>query len=48
MTAIREHGIAGLESVASAVLEMDGTISVIPIDRAAIHKLRNLRSSRNR
>jgi uncharacterized membrane protein YcaP (DUF421 family) len=48
MTAIREHGITGLESVASAVLEMDGTISVIPIDRASIHKLREVRSSRNR
>lgn len=33
--ALREHGIADIEDVALAVLEADGSISVVPKDRSA-------------
>lgn len=33
-TALRKHGLADLSSVATAVLEMDGTISIIPTSAA--------------
>ncbi len=32
MQALREHGVADLKSVKLAVLEVDGTISVVPMD----------------
>jgi uncharacterized membrane protein YcaP (DUF421 family) len=32
ITALREHGLSSLEEVEMAVLEIDGTISVIPIN----------------
>ncbi len=32
LQAIREHGIGGVEDVALAVLEVDGTISIVPKD----------------
>ena len=32
MAALREHGVGSLEKVATAVLEEDGTISVVPKD----------------
>jgi uncharacterized membrane protein YcaP (DUF421 family) len=32
MMAIREHGVANLKDVALAVLETDGSISVVPVD----------------
>ena len=43
MQALREHGVETLEKVRSAVLEVDGTISVIPREGPTIrtrHKLR--------
>jgi uncharacterized membrane protein YcaP (DUF421 family) len=44
-TAIREHGIAGVAGVETAVLEMDGTISVIPAGpkRVRLHHVRSRR-----
>jgi uncharacterized membrane protein YcaP (DUF421 family) len=46
--AVREHGLADLSGVATAVLEMDGTISVIAKDQGQLRRLRRVRSSRNR
>jgi uncharacterized membrane protein YcaP (DUF421 family) len=46
--AVREHGVADLRGVETAVLEMDGTISVIPKGEAQARRLRRVRSSRNR
>ncbi|SRR5579885_2649478 len=40
MAALREHGIANLEDVQMAVLEVDGTISVVPI-RATVYRTRH-------
>lgn len=48
MAALREHGIPRLEDVLSAVLEVDGTISVVPRDHSVPKRLRKVRSSRNR
>jgi uncharacterized membrane protein YcaP (DUF421 family) len=48
LTALREHGCSRPEEVSSAVLELDGTISVIPFKEAVVHRLRKVRSSRNR
>jgi uncharacterized membrane protein YcaP (DUF421 family) len=39
MAALREHGIDKLEDVSMAVLEVDGTISVVP-RQATIHRTR--------
>ncbi len=33
MTALREHGVATLAEVDMAVLEIDGTISVVPVGK---------------
>jgi uncharacterized membrane protein YcaP (DUF421 family) len=38
--AAREHGIAELDEVAAAVLEIDGSISIIPKKGGAYHKSR--------
>jgi uncharacterized membrane protein YcaP (DUF421 family) len=38
--AAREHGIAGLNEVAAAVLEIDGSISIIPKKGGGYHKTR--------
>lgn len=46
--ALREHGVARLDEVASAVLEVDGTISVCQIGGRSLKRLRRVRSSRNR
>jgi uncharacterized membrane protein YcaP (DUF421 family) len=46
--AIREHGYNDISDVETAVLEMDGTISVIPKDKTTQHKVRKVKSSRNR
>ena len=46
--ALREHGVARLDEVASAVLEVDGTISVCQIGARSVKRLRRIRSSRNR
>ncbi|MGC8877109.1 DUF421 domain-containing protein [Thermus sp.] len=48
MAALREHGLMDLKDVLAAVLEVDGTISVIPRDHVAPKRLRKVRSSRNR
>ena len=37
--AAREHGIAELSQVAAAVLEEDGSISIIPKDGGKVHKM---------
>ena len=33
MAALREHGLEAVEDVRLAVLEVDGSISVLPVDR---------------
>lgn len=40
LAALREHGIADLDDVQLAVLEVDGTISAVPRD-AAVHRTRH-------
>lgn len=40
MAALREHGIARLEDTKMCVLEVDGTISVVPMD-ATVHRTRH-------
>ncbi len=39
--AAREHGIAGLKDVAAAILEVDGSISIIPRKGGGYHKSRH-------
>ncbi len=46
--ALREHGVSMPEQVASAVLEIDGTISVVPFQGHTVRKMRHVKSSRNR
>jgi uncharacterized membrane protein YcaP (DUF421 family) len=47
--AAREHGIADLSGVAAAVLEEDGSISIIPKEGSNIHKMpRHFRQFKNR
>ncbi|MCS7219164.1 MAG: DUF421 domain-containing protein [Thermus sp.] len=46
--ALREHGVARLEEVLTAVLEVDGTISVVPTNHQTPKRVRHVRSSRNR
>ncbi|GAB5602274.1 DUF421 domain-containing protein [Thermus sp. FJN-A] len=48
MAALREHGILDLKDVLAAVLEVDGTISVIPRDHLVPKRVRKVRSTRNR
>lgn len=48
MAALREHGVMELKDVLAAVLEVDGTISVIPKDHLVPKRVRKVRSSRNR
>lgn len=36
-TALREHGVAGVERVRLAVLEPDGSISVVPQETGTVH-----------
>lgn len=43
MQALREHGVDDLRSVKTAVLEVDGTISVIPADAASSRTRRRVR-----
>ena len=48
MTALREHGLAKLDDVKLAVLEVDGTISVVPKSATILrtrHRFRGLRAS---
>jgi uncharacterized membrane protein YcaP (DUF421 family) len=46
--AARQHGIPALEEVAAAVLEEDGSISIIPKKGGTIGKTRRFRQFRNR
>ncbi len=46
--AAREHGIADLKDVAAAVLEVDGSISIIPKQGGGYHKSRRRLSRRGR
>jgi uncharacterized membrane protein YcaP (DUF421 family) len=46
--ALRAHGVARLDEVATAVLEVDGTISVSQIGERSLKRLQRVRSSRNR
>ncbi len=46
-SAIREHGYSDVAEVETAVLEMDGTISIIPVGNVIHHKVRKVKSSRN-
>lgn len=43
LQAIREHGVEDLQSVTSAILEVDGTISVVPADAPSSRTRRRLR-----
>jgi uncharacterized membrane protein YcaP (DUF421 family) len=45
--AFREHGVEGLGAVKLAVLEVDGTVSVIPNDSPSIRTRRRVRSVRH-
>jgi uncharacterized membrane protein YcaP (DUF421 family) len=42
--AAREHGIESLEQVKMAVLEVDGTISIVPADTATVRTKRRFRT----
>jgi uncharacterized membrane protein YcaP (DUF421 family) len=41
--AIREHGVASLKDVRLAVLEVDGSISIVPTDAKAMRTRRHVR-----
>ena len=43
MQALREHGVGGVEEVRDAVLEVDGTISVVPVDAPSSRTRRRVR-----
>ena len=43
LQALREHGVDELASVKSAVLEVDGTISVVPADAPSSRTRRRIR-----
>ena len=44
----REHGIKDLSEVSEAILEPDGSISVIPNEGGRIHRVRRIRQFRQR
>ena len=46
MAALREHGISKLEDVQMCVLEVDGSISVVPVDAAIYRTRRHFRALR--
>lgn len=46
MQAIREHGIEEVSGVQSAVLEIDGTISIVPVGAKTLHSRRHVRATR--
>lgn len=48
MAALREHGVGSMDEVLTAVLEVDGTISVVPRNHISPKRVRKVRSSRNR
>jgi uncharacterized membrane protein YcaP (DUF421 family) len=43
LMAIREHGVADLKDVRMAVLEVDGSISIVPTDAQAMRTRRHVR-----
>lgn len=45
--AVREHGVDGLANVKIAVLEVDGTISVVPIGTETIRTARHFRQNKH-
>ncbi len=47
LMAFREHGLDGVADVKLAVLELDGTISVVPIDSPTIRTRRRVRFARH-
>src|SRR5262245_9325800 len=47
LMAFREHGIDGVADVKLAVLELDGTISVVPMERQTIRTRRRVRFARH-
>ena len=46
--AIREHGIESIQSVKLAVLEVDGSISVVPADARVLRSKRHVRQLKKR
>jgi len=46
LMAIREHGVADVKDVRIAVLETDGSISIVPVDAGAIRTRRHVRFAR--
>ena len=44
--AAREHGIDDLAKVSAAILEVDGSISIIPKEGKSIHRVRRIRQFR--
>ncbi|HLH23098.1 MAG TPA: YetF domain-containing protein [Chloroflexota bacterium] len=47
LMAIREHGVDSVEDVKLAVLELDGTVSVVPKDSPTIRTRRRVRYARH-
>lgn len=47
VASIREHGFEGVDDVRLAVLEVDGTISVVPKDAKVMHTRRRVRQIRH-
>ena len=43
LMAIREHGVADVKDVRMAVLETDGSISIVPVDAGAMRTRRHVR-----
>jgi uncharacterized membrane protein YcaP (DUF421 family) len=43
LMAIREHGVADVKDVRTAVLEVDGSISIVPADAQATRTRRHVR-----
>jgi uncharacterized membrane protein YcaP (DUF421 family) len=48
LQAMREHGIASIEDVKMAVLEVDGTISFVPADAKTVRTRRRVRGRKPR
>jgi uncharacterized membrane protein YcaP (DUF421 family) len=46
MAALREHGLTSLDEAQIAVLEVDGSISVVPTEASVLHSTRHYRALR--
>ena len=46
MTALREHGLTRLDQAAMCVLEVDGSISVVPVDSEVLKTRRHFKAIR--